>query len=179
MQMSPIKVFLALLGALAAITVVVLVTRPAATNTIPPSGATVSPDHSLTNAEAISRFKELKELRDRAYRERDVSLVPLIYTSAGRGRESVTKEIRSLLLDEVIDRTSFKTVNVSVVTNQPNEITLLQHAVVHPKFVTEDGKDITKTDDVQRNRVKWTLRLEESSWLVFDTLVVESRKVER
>ncbi len=177
MQMSPIKVFLALLGALAAITVVVLVTRPAATNTIPPSEATVSFDHSLTDAEAIERFKELKSLRSEAYREADLSLVDLIYTTESPARRTVVSEIRRLQRNGVFSRTRFDTKQLDVLENSPSKIEIREIVVVFPKFVDEDGNDVTKRGRVERREVNWILHAEDANWLVYRSVIVAARKI--
>ncbi len=176
MQASPIRVFVALLGVIAAIVAVVLITRPAAPTPAAPAPIE-SEDHSLTDAEAIARFKELSDLHTKAYREADRDLVDLIYTSDSLVRPTALDEIETLNERGVFSRTRFDTQAVEVVQNTVSQIKLLETVVVYPKFVDRRGRDVTKRGVVERQRVHWILRPESSRWLVYDTVIIASRKL--
>ncbi len=176
-RLSPIKGFALVLILLAAAGGIFLLTRPPE---LPPTNINPQPaDYSLTDAEAITRFHELKRLRDQVYLTRDPSLVGLIYTTDSPQYKSVLSEVRTLARQDVFDKTRFDTQRVVVRSNTSKEIEVLQEVVVHPRFVTESGKDVTASGRVERQNVIWTLRWEQDGWLVYNTVIVEAEPVKK
>jgi hypothetical protein len=171
-------VFVALLAVVGVVAAVALLTRTDQP-TLPPGAAPpAAPDYSLTNTEALARFKELKQLRDRAYHQRDTSLVENIYLGDSPRRSDAIRELRQLESDHVIDKTRFLTLDVTVVLNRPDEIQLRQKVIVRPKVTDEAGKDVTTGGRVERRTVDWTLRLEDGEWLVYDTVITAAEPVQ-
>jgi hypothetical protein len=174
--LPPLLVFVALMSVLVAVGAVVLVTR----NDPPPPPrptTTPSPDFSLTDAEAIARFKELRALRDQMYRDRDLSLLSELYAPASPLIALVTTEIRRLLHDDVLYRSRYRTQRIAVTENMPTRITLLEVVHRHPRFVSEAGTNVTKSASELLQRAKWILVEIRGRWLVQQSKIVKSRKV--
>jgi hypothetical protein len=169
-RVGPIKAFVILLAVVGMVVAVAVLTRQ---REAPSAPATTSgaPDYSLTNAEALARFKELKQLRDKTYHQRDASLVTSLYSSDSPRRLDAIRELRQLRNDHVIDETRFVTLDVAVVSNSSKEIGLRQEVMVYPKVTSESGKDVTTGGHVEKRTVQWILRLEDGVWLVYDTVI--------
>jgi hypothetical protein len=172
---DPVRVFLILAGILVAIGVVFWLTRSdpipdAAIATFPSE----SPDFSLTNVEAIARFKELHSLFRQGSRERDLSVLNLLFTRDSPLRQIATDDVRQLRKDGVLDRSTFRTTEIEVVSNVANEIVLLQRVEIEPRFILEQsGKDIADPGPLNQ-QVRWVLHQEAGVWKVYDSKVLES-----
>ena len=171
--MSPIKVFAVLIGLVAAIVIVAEVARDDAPPVAPQRTASPA-DFSLTNSEAIARFKELDALRYRAYTERDVTLIPLYMTSDSPLRRVGYREIRQLINDRVLFRPTVDVKNLRVLSNTPRQIVVRQVVIEQPKFVSEAGKDVSSSQNKIHQTIDWTLRLEGTEWKIFQAKVVDS-----
>jgi hypothetical protein len=174
----PLRVFLALMAVLVAIGGLVLLTR----EDDPPSPTprtSASPNFALTDAEAIARFKELHALSLRAGRTRDASLLDQVFSSTGPTYARAVRAIHRLRRDKVRDKTSVHFLNIEVARNSHEDIRIIEVSVVAPCFVTEAGRDVTKSPKLARQRTRWTLRQEDSVWLIFDSVLERSRALER
>jgi hypothetical protein len=168
--LSPAKAFFALLALLVAIGGLFLLTRP---NEEPgPGPAPKSDNFALTDAEAIERFTQLTGLALESVRERDPSLLNQVFTSTGPVKDRASREIRSLLRDNVIDQTTVQILARSVVTNDESVITVRERSRLLPCFVTEDGRDVTRSHKVVERVVVWTLQPEGSVWRIHDSELV-------
>lgn len=169
---SPIKAFLILAGVLAAIAAAIYLTRPDTPSTT--ATPTQTPDFSLTDEEAIGRFHQLDQLKIQMYRDRDFSLIPEIYTRDSKVRGLVEKDLQKLRSDGVLFRTRFGPGIIDMLRSNPDEIVLIQKVVVHPRYVSESGEDLTPSDADERQTVRVTLHLEDGQWKVFDSVVTEA-----
>src|SRR5918997_4649035 len=98
----PLRAFLGLIALLVVVGAVVLFTREdPAPAPIPTPRASQSPDFSLTDEEAIARFKELHALSLKAGRTRDLSLVDQVFSRSGPTYQRAVRAIERLLRDEV------------------------------------------------------------------------------
>jgi hypothetical protein len=170
--LSPVKAFFALLALLVAIGGLFLLTRP--TDESNPGPAPRSDNFALTDAEAIERFKELDARVLSAYEAVDPSLLSGTFTPTSPMRSTVAKELRTLKREGVHSESRFDTQSLSVVSNGESTIQIRQIVVVHPKFVTESGKDVTTNGKVERQTVDWTLHRFESEWLLHSSLIVDA-----
>jgi hypothetical protein len=175
--LSPVKAFFALLALLVAIGGLFLLTRP--TDESNPGPAPRSDNFALTDAEAIERFKELDALRIRALRSRDASLISQVFTPNSPVAEDVMDSIQTLNRQNVLFRTTYKDSSLHVVTNTANEIHVLQRAVVNPRFVDENGIDVTRNDSTQLQTTDWTLRRMSDVWLIHDGLITKVRDLKK
>ena len=177
--LSPVVAFALLLGVLAMLGTIVALTRPD-TSTRPTTTTSESTDTAvaLTNEEAIARFEELNEMRFDAFSARDPSLVSRIYTADSRVSHKVSAEIRTLIREQVLDKSIEVTLSTSVVSNSPSEIRIREVARVTPQFVSERGRTVTSDSrPVVATRI-WILRQQEEEWLVYDAIVKRARKID-
>lgn len=179
--LSPGRAFLLLLGVLVLIGGAFALSRPEAPDAPAPQPAPApnAADLSLTNAEAIARFRELHGLFRQTSRTRDVSLLSQILTSDSRLRRVAEQDIKQLLQDGVVDKSRFLTRRVRVLNNTPDAIALKQIVIVRPRFVSvKSGRDVSEGKRLLQE-VKWELRPDDGEWRVFDALVVKSRELSR
>ena len=175
---DPVRVFLILAAFMTAIGAFLWLTR---SDPIPESPAnatapTESPDFSLTDEEAIARFKELDELSQLIYRERDQSLIPEVYIDGSRIAETVRNEVRRMARDGVYSATRFKTLTVEVTINTPSLIRLEQVVVVTPRFMSDSGDEVTGKERAQKQTVKWALKLEGQKWQIESATITSSEQ---
>ena len=170
--------FLLLLGA-SAIAGVLYLTRPDPAPTPTGTQTAPKPNFALTNEEAIARFEELASIRARAYSSRDLTLLDSLYTHQSVVREMAARDLQQLNRDGVSDVSVYDTRNLTVLSNQTEEIEIREVVVVTPRFVDEKGRDVTSEGAVTREVVTWTLRLEDDTWLIHDALVTQSTEVKR
>jgi hypothetical protein len=173
----PATAFLALLLLIATVGAVLFLTRPdpatPATGTRP-----AAPDFSLTDEEAIARFKELELMRQEIYESLDSSLIPEALHSDSPLIASARKDINQLIRDGVLDETTYQTRSIVIRSNGESEIVIRQGVVQAPTFIARDtGEEIGTTSDRFFVLVDWTLRLDGSEWLIYDSNVVRSRKL--
>ncbi|MGH2806211.1 MAG: hypothetical protein ACRDKT_02950 [Actinomycetota bacterium] len=161
------------IAVLVAIAAVVLLTRPDPAP-IPDGSTNDPPDFSLTDTEAIERFRELDTLKLRAYRTRDVTLVASVFSSDSELAKVARREIRNLTRSDVIPRTRFVTRRVEVLDNSDDAIRLLQVVEVYPRFVDEAGNDVTASGRDELQRVEVVLHRDSDEWLLFDALIVSA-----
>src|SRR5687768_14513341 len=162
--LSPLQGFAALVAVLVAIAAVVLLTRPDPAP-VPSTTTNDPPDFSLTNPEAIDRFKELDALRLTAYESRDVSLLSQVFHPDSPIQSKVYREIRLLRREGVLSRSTFITRSIRVVSNVSHEVTLTQKVVIDPKFVSEsDGQDVTTGGRRELQEIDWILSRRGSVW---------------
>ena len=176
-SLSPPVAFLLLAVVIGIIGAIFYLTRPDAPATPTNPNAAQEPDFSLTNEEAITRFEELSDIRQQAYASRDVTLLSSLYTENSVVGPAAAKELRSLNRDGVSDVSVYETQEVTVVSNSDTEIELKELVLIQPKFVDESGADVTVEPKTIREIVLWTLRLEDTQWLVHDAVITKSRVV--
>lgn len=175
---SPTVAFLSLFLVIAILGAIVFLTRPDAPAT-PSQPTTSQPDFSLTNEEAITRFEELHGYLLAAYRNRDVSLFDAFLTDDSPLRERASTEISQLIGDEVIPVPSFATRELSIETNDPTEIVVRHVSIDQSRFESESGADLTKNPKRILRTVDWTLRLEDSTWRIFDSNPLRSQVIDK
>lgn len=172
---SPLAAFAVLLVVVAGVAAFALArpdpAQPTATTT--PQGSASSPDHSLTDAEAVARFKELDALRRAAYAEPDPAVASSIFAPEGPTHRIVQRELRRLQQDGVRSETTFKTKSLQVLQNQEEEIRIRQVVVVTPKFVNAVGRDVTGHAPPERQTIEWTLVWSRDEWLIENSQITE------
>jgi hypothetical protein len=172
----PLRVFVVLMAVLVTIGVVVLTTKA----DLPPAPRptqTPSPDFSLTDAEAIARFKELRALRDAMYRHRDLSFLSRIYAAESPSRSVAFEEIRQLTRDRVLDRSTYRTHKLSVTVNTPSRINVVEELTLFPRFVASDRENVTRDPRPLRQIVQWVLVVDRGEWLIGESTLKSSRRV--
>ena len=170
--LSPVRAFLMLAAVAVVVPLTILATRPEAAPTTP--GAARGPDFSLTDEEAIAEFERLHGLQLAAYENRDVSIVPRVYTPDSPVAPRVVKEITKLLRQDVTTTTDFETRDVLVLRSGPSEVVLKQTAVVDAKFFNDDGDEISLNAPAELQEIEWTLRRLSDTWLIHDAVITSS-----
>ena len=167
---DPVRVFMILTAILVAIGVVFWLTRsdPLSDTQANATSPNESPDFSLTNEEAIARFKELDEIRLQALRDRDASLLPLAFTRDGQAITRLQKSISQLRDDQVLFRSKYKTESIQVIMNSSGTIEVAQVVVVTPHFKSEKGEDVTGKRFSERQVSEWVLQRRGDQWLIED-----------
>ncbi|MGH2751495.1 MAG: hypothetical protein ACRDK3_11590 [Actinomycetota bacterium] len=131
------------------------------------------PDFSLTDEEAIERFKELNERRVRAYESTDVTLVNR-FAGPGPFRDQVLDELRQLKKDRVTAKPIFETEYLDVTSNSSTRITLEQAVIFDLRFFDESGNDVTTEGKPERLVVEWTLAYFDEGWLLTESIASEA-----
>ena len=142
-----------------------------------PTETPTPPDFSLTDEEAIARFKELDQLRQRMYRDRDASLVSVIYADGSPVQKRVLEDLQVLRRDRVLSRTTFETESLRVESTDAGEVKLMQVVVVDPNFVSESGSPVEGSNVTQRLTIEWTLVPQAGEWLLHDSVITDSEKL--
>lgn len=177
--LSPARAF-ALVLAIAVVAAAVLYLTNAREDRAAPAAAPVTPDLSLTDAEAIAGFRELHALVVVAYRNRDLTLLPEIYVAGSGPLRRAREEIRGLLQGSALDKSKIVTRSLRVVSNSPAEIIVRQVRIVEPKFVDEyRGRDLTVSHQPERQVLEWRLRLQGSQWLVAGGRMIAATRTSR
>lgn len=177
--LSPGKAFALLFGVILVLGGAIFLLRP---DDLPRESVTYpaggdAPTFELTDAEAITRFETLESLINQAFEERDASLLPSIYTTDSPVVGIASKEIRQLLHDDVVDHSTFETLEIQVLSNTADQIVLRQEVQIDSLFFTESGKDITERPRHSSQVVHWTLELENGQWKIHDSVIKESQVI--
>jgi hypothetical protein len=154
-----------------------LFTRPQDQPASPPGDTQRSSGFALTDTQAIAKFKELNDLRIEAYRQRDPSLVAEVVTSDSPLRAKAYRDISQLRRDSILDMTDFRTREVKTLSNGSNQIVIREVEIQTPRFVTEDGKDVSRMHISLVVTTDWTLRRDGYSWKIFDSVVRNTHRL--
>jgi hypothetical protein len=154
----------------------IIFTRDTGAPDAPPTNNTGAPA-TLTDEEAIDRYLELEQLGLQAYRTRDLGLLSHIFTPDGESYRRAADEIRRLRRQDIRMFPEFTTQQLMVVSNGGTRIRLRQVVIFDARFENEKGEDITEPKPAHRQVVDIRLKLVGESWLIDDSIVVESRPV--
>ncbi len=147
---------------------------PTPGGTQPQANPPPAPDHSLTNTEALDRFRELDALRIESIETGDVSLIPETLTPDGPLRDIATEEARQLATDMITVQTNFRTINLRVLSNSEDEVVIRQVVLQNPRFFSESGKEVT-TSNPRLRTIEWTLKLDGDTWKIHNSKTVRDR----
>ena len=172
---SPPLAFAIMIAVIAAIGTIIFLTRPEApaapTN---PTTQQQPPDFSLTNEEAITRFEELNSTLNLAYEQRDASLLGSIYTSDSPAVDVAVTEIQQLLRDKVLDKSTYRTLEIRIISNEEDEIVLRERVAIRSRFESIKGQNLTRGHSRSTQVVLWTLQPQDSVWLIHDSVIKKS-----
>ena len=125
-----------------------------------------------TDAEAIRIFEELSAVHHRAYRHRDATLIEQVYVPGSSANRQAHKQIEKLIEDNVVDKSIYRTKEVRILRRSPTEVALREKTLVRPRFVNEEGEDVTsEVSELTLQTTRWTLQLLQGEWLVSDVLI--------
>jgi hypothetical protein len=134
------------------------------------------PDFSLTDEQAIARFKELDELRVRAYETADIGMVSS-FAGPGPFKEQVVDELRTLKREGVTASPILNTKELSVTSNSSNRIELRQVVIFDARFFDEKGNDVTDESGRERLTVLWELASTEQGWLMSESNIIDAESL--
>ncbi len=141
-----------------------------------PTGRKLSP--TLTDEEAIAKFKSLNRLRLRAYRTANQAFVSLAFESGSRVERLVAREIHSLKDSSVSSRTKFDTLSLRVLSTTPSRLRVQQRVIVTPRFVSQKTKqDVTRNPRKERDVINWTLTRGSNGWRITRSAIVNAQVV--
>jgi hypothetical protein len=122
---------------------------------------------------ALARFNALNALRLRAYRTRDVTLLPRYLVPGSPLWGTGVREIRRMKRDGVTMRPRFDTKRLAVRLRTPAKIVVRQVVRQDPRFFSKSGRDITVPRAPQLVTVDWTLRRAGGRWLIARSWIQE------
>ncbi|HEX2049620.1 MAG TPA: hypothetical protein VHJ34_03185 [Actinomycetota bacterium] len=143
----------------------------------PEEGAKDPPSHAISHTDAIREFISLHQHLRELSEDRDLSALSQIVTHDSPLIRTATHDIRQLIADKVIDRSSFTTKQVDVTSASRSEIAITQVVVIEPRFIHERTGEPLKTSHALRQEVEWILRYESGEWKVHDALVISSKEI--
>lgn len=177
-RISPVKAFAALLAVLVVAGAALLFLKHEADP--PTTGIPPSDNFALTDSEAIATFKDLRSTLITGYHSTDQSLASSAVAADSPMLPIVHDEITELQSDQVRDKTRFSTRSIHVKTSTSDEVLLLEHVDVFPKFIGQSksspSEDIT-TSRAQRQVIEWTLKRYSSQWLIYQSVITSSRNL--
>ncbi|MDQ3985442.1 MAG: hypothetical protein M3280_02975 [Actinomycetota bacterium] len=174
---SPLRAF-GILGILIAIVAGAGLIATSDDDSEPEPKLSESDNFALTDAEAISVFLRLSRIGLRATQEKDPSLIPLAFTTGGPLANRSHRIIRELREDEIDDKIRYKSLGVEVLSNQPDEIQIVEDRLLYPCFVDAQGKDVTEDSTVVRQQVRWEMSRAGSDWRLHNALLQIDRALE-
>lgn len=170
-----VGVFLVILAVLTSILVFTRSTHQAVTpDNQQKQASTGSSSFALTDKQAIAKFQELNRLRLRAYKQRDLSLIPVAFVPNSAISRTVRAEIQMLLRRSVVPRPKFRTLHLRVILNAPAEVQIEQRVLVGGRFVTQSGTNVTVRPARQTQTIHWTLKRRGSEWRISNSLIVKA-----
>lgn len=142
--------------------------------------ATPSEAEPLTESEAIAIFKELDELRLTMYRNRDRALIPRVLTPASPLQSIAKREIAQLIRQGVRVRTRYDTKSLEILDLDPTEMRIQQVVLQYPKFVDENGRDVTSSQARPvRKVIVWTLHATDDGVLIHNSRTVGLKRTRK
>ena len=144
--------------------------EPTPTETPTPS------DFSLTDEEAIARFKELDHLRVRAIDSRDASLLGAIFVSSSEIGRITERNIQRLARARVhAKHEPYETKSVRVIANSERVVRIEQVVEFDVRFEGSGGENLTEQGGLERQRIIWTLVRQADKWRIDAARVVSSK----
>lgn len=173
--MNPTKVFAVLAALILAIVGIVLLTRP---NTAPPATESRTPDFSLTDTEAITRFEELDALRIQAIDSGDLSLIDEIFVDPSHVARTMRKTIIRLNRTGVSAiHNPYEIKSLRIVTNTDERVRVEQVVEFDIRFEGSAGESLTRKGGLERQTILWTMVLEADVWKLDAAQVTESKQL--
>lgn len=131
----------------------------------------------LSESEAISVFENLHQQLFSAYRYRAREKIRSFAHPDGPTYDRVREEIDGLLEHDVLSRPTVETRGVEISSITEDEIDLSQRVVSDGRFFSESGREVTKKRRPELQTIEWILRRDGDRWLIFDSLIVRSRRL--
>ena len=127
---------------------------------------------------AKREFRRLNRMFQALYATRNLQGLDRIFLPDSPMKRRVSKELQELRDQGVVVRTDFKTLDLKVRSVSQSRIELTQVVRVDPKFLSEQGEDITSSNAVDIDTVEWVLQRRRHEWFLKNAVVV-ARKQQR
>lgn len=127
----------------------------------------------LRTASAEEAFLRLDQLRERAYENRDTSLIDDFLAINSPLRERARKEIERLRQDDVLVEIDSTQKSLEVVLAGRRRATIEQVVTQRVRFVSEEGEDVTDESTTSTRTIRWDLVYQGSDWRIFDSELVD------
>ena len=131
------------------------------------------PDFSLTDEQAIARFKELESLQIAAYENVDLTAVS-DFAGPGPFKDKVVQELRQLRRDDVFAVLSMKNQQLRVTQNTQSQIAIEETVTLNIEFHDVNGGDATTDGKPQRLVVDWRMESFENGWLITKSTAIDT-----
>lgn len=178
---SPIAVFVVLLVVLVGVAAFAL-TRPdpaQPTATTTPQGSPSPRDHSLTDAEAIARFRTLDALRLALFAEPEIAEPEQVFVQGSPAARRVRRALHELRdRGLALHHPTYRTRRTEVIARFASELRLRQTVFLRTETARLPTKPIVQRR-LRRQVVEWVLRPVNGTWLIYDGAVVEAKFVKR
>jgi hypothetical protein len=131
----------------------------------------------LSEAEAAAEFERLHALLQRAYRDRDESLVSLYAAPDSPKLREAHTEIRQLLRDDILYRHRVRQQEVLVTSVTESEILVTQVVDVYPRFIEEGTGENVARGGPETLTIEWVMRLYPQGWRLYQGTVVHAEDI--
>jgi hypothetical protein len=188
--LPPVKTFFALLLVVAVVTGLALLQEEAPLTSAPALNQ-ASPDiaeqpkdkhkdiHTgMSSQKAVSLFHDLRTRLNSAIRRRDLAAIASVLHGGSPISRRAKSVVRQLLSDDVLDKTRVRTVRTALTFKDSNTMRFEEVAILHPCFVTEGGRDVTKGPEAVRQTGIWTLERRHPRWRITQGRLTRDRIVE-
>jgi hypothetical protein len=156
-----------------------LLLRLTSTNSPPTEREAVSAANSAPLPNAVQIFEGLRSDLDRAFDERDPSLVEQIYTPDSPVADSVRSNIAQLKEDNIRDRGRIEIQSIQVVSTSVGEIELREVVHYYPCFRNDIGRDVTRAPGILEQRSLHVLHQANGEWRIHTSRLEDERVISR
>jgi hypothetical protein len=133
------------------------------------------PDHSLTDAEAIARFKELDAVRLAMFDRGDRKMIDHVFVVPGPAAKRAAQGLAQLRRQNLtLHHPVYRILDVQVTSNSPEEIKLRQVLILRTQTRPSRGQ-VAADERLRRQVVTWTMKTLDGSWFIFDGAVRKAR----
>jgi len=124
-------------------------------------------DPVLSRSEALSLFADLRHGLERAYRKRDLVLLGNVVRRGSPQFDRSRKDIRLLERTNLLDRTSVRTLKLTLISSEPDVIVVSERALVRPRYIDDATYVEVDVDLVPTTTTsEWTIERVGETWSI-------------
>ena len=121
----------------------------------------------MSRGEALSLFADLRHGLERAYRTRDLVLLGNVVRRGSPQFDRSRKDIRLLERTNLLDRTSVRTLKLTVISSEPDVIVVSERALVRPRYIDDATYVEVDVDLVPTTTTsEWTIERVGETWSI-------------
>ena len=148
-------------------------------NPEPTTRNTTNAPTTLTNTEAINVFKQRSDMLIAAVRDKNPEQLGNAAIAGSPVYERALQSIHELERKNSSDQSVLKVISLNAVSRSSTNVQILEINEIDPCFVSQNGEDVTERHVVTRQEILWTLRPEDSVWLISDAEVKDQEVLEK